>query len=113
MTHQRIVWADSAVECRSYMKQLTLTICTVLTALAISVAHGQSSSSLDEHLDLPAGFATEQADPGVDGKNQIDLSKMGRGGLDASDVDVGKVWSGNWIRVLREVEKLRGGANHD
>jgi membrane dipeptidase len=40
--------------------------------------------TLDQHLDLPAGFATEAADPGADGKGQIDLPKMERGGLDAA-----------------------------
>ena len=40
--------------------------------------------TLDQHLDLPAGFATEKADPGADGKGQIDLPKMERGGLDAA-----------------------------
>ena len=40
--------------------------------------------ALDAHVDLPAGFATEVADPGVDGKNQVDLPKMERGGVDAA-----------------------------
>lgn len=40
--------------------------------------------ALDQHLDLPAGFATAAADPGVDGQGQIDLPKMERGGLDAA-----------------------------
>ena len=30
-----------------------------------------------------------------------------------NDVEIGKVWSGNWIRVLREVEKLRGDTSND
>ncbi len=39
---------------------------------------------LDAHVDLPAGFATEKNDPGVDGKSQIDLPKLERGGVDAA-----------------------------
>lgn len=38
---------------------------------------------VDAHCDLPAGFATEKNDPGVDGKSQLDLPKLERGGVDA------------------------------
>ena len=38
---------------------------------------------IDAHCDLPAGFATEKDDPGVDGPAQIDLPKLERGGVDA------------------------------
>ncbi len=78
MTHQRIVWTDSALECRSYMKRLTLTICTVLAALALSLAHGQSSSSLDEARVV----AVHQAVLALD--EHLDQPKMERGGLDAA-----------------------------
>jgi membrane dipeptidase len=37
---------------------------------------------IDGHVDLPPGFATEKNDPGVDGKSQIDLPKMEKGGVD-------------------------------
>lgn len=59
-------------------------------ALAIEPSDEQVASvqravlTLDQHLDLSAGFATEMADPGVDGQGQIDLPKMERGGLDAA-----------------------------
>jgi membrane dipeptidase len=49
----------------------------------VAAVHARTLT-LDEHLDLPAGFATEKADPGADGKGQIDLPKMERGGLDAA-----------------------------
>jgi membrane dipeptidase len=39
---------------------------------------------IDGHVDLPAGFATDKNDPGVDGKSQIDLPKMERGGVDVA-----------------------------
>jgi membrane dipeptidase len=39
--------------------------------------------TLDSHIDIPAGYATPAADPGVRGEMQVDLPKMAEGGLDA------------------------------
>lgn len=39
---------------------------------------------IDAHVDVPPGFATEKNDPGVDGKSQIDLPKLDKGGVDAA-----------------------------
>ncbi len=39
--------------------------------------------TLDSHIDIPDTFATEAADPGQNGKYQVDLPKMQTGGLDA------------------------------
>ena len=38
--------------------------------------------TIDTHDDIPPGFATPRADPGVRGPHQIDLPKMRDGGLD-------------------------------
>jgi membrane dipeptidase len=40
--------------------------------------------TIDTHNDLPDGFATPEADPGVRGEHQVDLPKMEEGGLDAA-----------------------------
>jgi membrane dipeptidase len=40
--------------------------------------------TVDAHLDIPFDFATEKNDPAVDGKLQVDLPKMERGGVDAA-----------------------------
>jgi membrane dipeptidase len=40
--------------------------------------------TIDTHDDLPQGFATPEADPGVRGEHQVDLPKMEEGGLDAA-----------------------------
>ncbi len=48
----------------------------------VAAAHA-AAIVIDAHVDLPPGFATEKNDPGVDGKSQIDLPKMEKGGVDA------------------------------
>ncbi len=40
--------------------------------------------TIDTHDDLPQGFATPEADPGVRGEHQVDLPKMEEGGLDTA-----------------------------
>ncbi len=49
----------------------------------VAAAHA-AAIVIDAHVDLPTGFATEKNDPGVDGKSQIDLPKMEKGGVDAA-----------------------------
>lgn len=44
----------------------------------------QNVITIDTHDDLPEGFATPEADPGVRGEHQVDLPKMEEGGLDAA-----------------------------
>ena len=64
-------------------------------ALAWAAAsHGQVSPEIralhdrvftfDAHVDIPASFAMDESDPGVDGFEPVDLPKMERGGLDAA-----------------------------
>jgi membrane dipeptidase len=48
------------------------------------VAAHAAAIVIDGHVDLPPGFATEKNDPGVDGKSQIDLPKMEKGGVDVA-----------------------------
>lgn len=40
--------------------------------------------AMDTHVDIPFNFATEEVDPGVRGRFQVDLPKMREGGLDAA-----------------------------
>lgn len=40
--------------------------------------------TLDTHVDIPANFATPEADPGLRGASQVDLPKMREGGLDTA-----------------------------
>jgi membrane dipeptidase len=44
--------------------------------------HGKTLT-IDSHVDIPKNFATPEADPGLNGKMQVDLPKMKAGGLDA------------------------------
>ncbi len=53
------------------------------TDAQVAAAHA-AAIVIDGHVDLPAGFATEKNDPGVDGKSQIDLPKLERGGVDVA-----------------------------
>jgi len=55
---------------------------TELVARARAI-HG-NVMTIDTHDDLPEGFATPEADPGVRGEHQVDLPKMEEGGLDAA-----------------------------
>lgn len=50
-----------------------------LPAVGAAQAVPAEPLALDAHLDLPADFATEKNDPGVDGRSQVDLPKMTRG----------------------------------
>jgi membrane dipeptidase len=40
--------------------------------------------TLDTHVDIPFNYATDEVDPGVRGRAQVDLPKMREGGLDAA-----------------------------
>lgn len=40
--------------------------------------------TLDTHVDIPFNYATDEVDPGVRGRFQVDLPKMQEGGLDAA-----------------------------
>jgi membrane dipeptidase len=40
--------------------------------------------TLDTHVDIPFNYATDEVDPGVRGRHQVDLPKMREGGLDAA-----------------------------
>jgi len=40
--------------------------------------------TLDTHVDIPFNYATDEVDPGVRGRFQVDLPKMREGGLDAA-----------------------------
>jgi membrane dipeptidase len=44
----------------------------------------ESVLTLDTHVDIPFNYATDEVDPGVRGRHQVDLPKMREGGLDAA-----------------------------
>ncbi len=82
------------------MRRLRGLAAGALLAIGASVAVGAEPSDadvaaahaaaivIDAHVDLPPEFATEKADPGVDGKSQLDLPKLERGGVDAASLAV-------------------------
>ena len=51
--------------------------------------------TLDSHIDIPPNFATPEVDPGKRGDAQVDLPKMGEGGLNA----------GFWIVYVGQTER--------
>lgn len=75
---------------------LALSLCAAGVEAAAAAGPGAASATddpvvaahaaalvVDAHCDLPPSFATEKNDPGVDGKSQVDLPKLERGGVDA------------------------------
>ncbi len=67
----------AAVFCIALQASLAMADESVTRARALH----QRFVSIDAHVDIPADFATETADPGQETNGKIDLPKMDRGGL--------------------------------
>lgn len=63
--------------------------------------------AMDTHVDIPFNFATEEVDPGVRGRFQVDLPKMREGGLDAAFFIV---YVGQTERTPENYEKAKADA---